>query len=48
MRFLDSNRIYRGRTGGRARPPLYRGQSGRASYYGHPPRGLNHLTTRSF
>ena len=52
MRFLDSNRIYRGTTRGRprgrGRPPLYGGRSGRGFHYGHPPRGVNHLTTGSF
>lgn len=38
----------RGRPRGRGRPPLYGGRAGRGSHYGHPPRGVNHLTTGSF
>lgn len=49
---LEYNRVYRGtsrgRPRGRGRPPLYGGRAGRGSHYGHPPRGVNHLTTGSF
>ena len=27
---------------------MYGGRAGRGSHYGHPPRGVNHLTTGSF
>ncbi|CAF1527659.1 unnamed protein product, partial [Rotaria sordida] len=37
------NRVYRGTTRGRPR-----GRAGRGSHHGHPPRGVNHLTTGSF
>jgi hypothetical protein len=50
--FVESSRVYRGTTRGRprgrGRPPLYGGRAGRGSHYGHPPRGVNHLTTGSF
>ncbi len=49
---VESNRVYRGtsrgRPRGRGRPPLYGGRAGRGSHFGHPPRGVNHLTTGSF
>jgi len=49
---VEYNRVYRGTTRGRprgrGRPPLYGGRTGRGSHYGHPPRGVNHLTTGSF
>ncbi|CAF3602783.1 unnamed protein product [Rotaria sordida] len=40
---FESNRVYRGTTRGRPR-----GRAGRGSHHGHPPRGVNHLTTGSF
>lgn len=50
--FVESNRVYRGTTRGRprgrGRPPLYGGRAGRGAHHGHPPRGVNHLTTGSF
>ncbi|CAF2580635.1 unnamed protein product [Rotaria sp. Silwood2] len=52
FRKYESNRVYRGTTRGRprgrGRPPLYGGRAGRGSHHGHPPRGVNHLTTGSF
>ncbi|UJR09016.1 hypothetical protein I4U23_013265 [Adineta vaga] len=52
FRKYESNRIYRGTTRGRprgrGRPPLYGGRAGRGSHFGHPPRGVNHLTTGSY
>ena len=52
FRKYENNRVYRGTTRGRprgrGRPPLYGGRAGRGSHYGHPPRGVNHLTTGSF
>ncbi|CAM4973547.1 unnamed protein product [Rotaria socialis] len=51
FRKYESNRVYRGtsrgRPRGRGRPPLYGGRAGRGTH-GHPPRGVNHLTTGSF
>ncbi|CAF1285366.1 unnamed protein product [Adineta ricciae] len=52
FRKYESSRVYRGtsrgRPRGRGRPPLYGGRVGRGSHFGHPPRGVNHLTTGSF
>ncbi|CAF3929520.1 unnamed protein product [Adineta steineri] len=52
FRKYESSRVYRGtsrgRPRGRGRPPLYGGRAGRGSHFGHPPRGVNHLTTGSF